>query len=715
MALCATLAMSTSMSAQQQQTPALGLEELIPGGATHWKYVPKSIYGLQWWGDTCILPSDEDVTAVNPATGRKTQLFTLDEINSALAAKNLGKLFHFSNATYPYPDKKIVVLQMPKHVVEYDFGKKEIVSVVTPGDNADNWDFCPASNILAYTVGDNLFVAGTDGKTHAVTNETKDGIVCGKSVHREEFGITKGTFWSPKGHLLAFYRMDESMVAQYPLVDIDTRIATVQNIRYPMAGMTSHKVSIGIYNPATGQTVFLKTCDPTDRYFTNISWSPDEKKIYVIELNRGQNHSQLICYNAITGEKENILYEETNAKYVEPLHPLTFLPWNSNQFIYQSQKDGFNHLYIFNTAGKQLCQLTKGKWLVQNIDGFNAGKKTVLITTTGISSLQSNAAEVDMKGHVTYYGTCRKGVEDMKISKSGKYAIDSYSSPSVPHNIDLVTVASKKAINLFKAPNPYEGISMPSITLGTIKAADGVTDLYYRMVKPNNFDPNKKYPVIIYVYGGPHAQMIHNNWMYDVRGWDLYMAEKGYIMFTLDNRGSENRGFGFESCTFHHLGVEECKDQMKGVEFLKSLPYVDGNRMGIHGWSFGGHMTVAMMLRHPGVFKAAVAGGPVIDWKYYEVMYGERYMGTPQNNPEGYKETDLKNLAGNLKDHLLIIHDYNDKTCVPQHSFSFLKACVEARTYPDFFTYPDHEHNVLGRDRVHLHEKITRYFEDYLK
>ena len=715
MALCASLALTSSVLAQQNQSTTLGLEELIPGGDTHWKYVPKNVYGVQWWGNKCIFPTDDDVSAINPETGKKNKLFTLEEINKALSDKNLEKLHHFYYITFPSAEKKIVIIPLAKQYVAYDFGSKTITQIITPKENAENIDFCAANYSLAYTKGNNLYLATSDGKDTAITNETKEGIVCGKSVHRDEFGITKGTFWSPKGTLLAFYRMDESMVTQYPLVDIDARIATAEPIRYPMAGMTSHKVTIGIYNPQTGKTVYLKTVDPTDRYFTNVSWSPDEKTIYVIELNRDQNHSQLIRYDAVTGEKEKVLYEETNSKYVEPLHPLTFLPWNENQFIYQSQKDGFNHLYLFDTEGKLIRQLTKGKWLVQSIDGFNRKKKSILITTTGLSPLQSNAAEVDLKGHVTYYGKAQNGVEHVKTSASGEYAIDTYSTPNIPNKIDLIKVSSHKDLNLFTAPNPYEGIEMPTIETGTIKAADGVTDLHYRLIKPANFDPNKKYPTIIYVYGGPHAQMIHNSWQYDVRGWDLYMAEKGYIMFTVDNRGSENRGFDFESCTFRHLGVEECKDQMKGVDFLKSLPFVDANRLGIHGWSFGGHMTVAMLLRHPGVFKAGVAGGPVIDWKYYEVMYGERYMDTPQTNPEGYKECDLKNLAGNLKDHLLIIHDYNDKTCVPQHTFSFLKACIEARTYPDFFTYPGHDHNVMGRDRVHLHEKITRYFEDYLK
>ena len=249
---------------------------------------------------------------------------------------------------------------------------------------------------------------------------------------------------------------------------------------------------------------------------------------------------------------------------------------------------------------------------------------------------------------------------------------------------------------------------------GTIKAADGTTDLHFRIMKPTDFDSSKKYPVIVYVYGGPHAQCVTGGWQNGARGWDTYMANKGYIMFTIDNRGSSNRGLAFENATFRRLGVEEGKDQVKGIEYLKSLPYVDSERIGVHGWSFGGHMTTALLLRYPEIFKVGVAGGPVIDWGYYEIMYGERYMDTPETNPEGYKECNLKNLAGQLKGHLLIIHDDHDDTCVPQHTLSFMKACVDARTYPDLFIYPCHKHNVMGRDRVHLHEKITRYFEEHL-
>ena len=524
------------------------------------------------------------------------------------------------------------------------------------------------------------------------------------------------------------------MVTEYPLVDITARVGEPNPIRYPMAGMTSHQVQVGIYNPSTRKTLYLETGDPTDRYFTNISWSPDEQSLYLIELNRDQNHAKLCRYDAQTGKLAEVLYEEEHPKYVEPQCPIVFLPWDDTKFILQSQRDGFNHLYLFDlTKGKYPetyttdfgsqytahyvhTQLTQGPWLVQSLLGFNRQKKEIFFAATKESPMQTNIYKIRAKGGKVTALDNGQGVHSGRLSASGTYLIDRYSTPEVPRNIDLVATSTGKATaRLLTAADPFEGLVMPLVETGTMKAADDTTTLYWRMLKPADFDPARKYPVIVYVYGGPHAQMLAANWMYAARGWDLYMANRGYIMFTIDNRGSSNRGLAFENCTFRHLGVEESKDQAKAAEWLKTLPYVDGNRIGVHGWSFGGHMTTSLMLRYPDLYKVGVAGGPVIDWKYYEVMYGERYMDTPQANPEGYEGSDLKKLAGNLKGHLLMIHDDHDDTCVPQHTLSFIKACVDARTYPDLFIYPGHKHNVMGRDRVHLHEKITRYFDDYLK
>ena len=701
------------------------LEDLIPGGETY--RFAQTLYGVQWWGDQCIKPTIDSLFAINPKNGKETLLTTREHINQALQSQELGKLSHLYSVQLPWADKTQLLLALKGKYVVYDWKADQIVSSLVFDKQAANTDYSTESGHVAYTIGNNLYV-----DNRQVTDEP-EGIVCGQTVHRNEFGISKGTFWSPSGQLLAFYRMDESMVSQYPLVDITARVGKVDPVRYPMAGMTSHKVQVGIYNPATQKTIYLNTGDPTDRYFTNICWAPDEKTLFLIELNRDQNSACLQQYSAETGKLLDTLYQERHPKYVEPQQPIVFLPWDNTKFIYQSQKDGYNHLYLFDTRIKtevqrtedktggnyiafyQMKPLTSGPWLVQSILGFNAKKKEIFITATKESPLQSNIYKVNVtNGKLTPMDN-GLGVHNAQLSASGTYLLDNWSAPDVPRVIDLRSTANgRQTACLLTAPNPFDGFKMPSVEVGTLKAADGQTDLYYRIIKPAGFDPAKKYPAIVYVYGGPHAQMIANNWNYAARGWDLYMANKGYILFTLDNRGSSNRGLEFENCTFRHLGIEEGKDQVKGVEFLQSLPYVDANRIGVHGWSFGGHMTTALMLRYPDLFKVGVAGGPVIDWSYYEVMYGERYMDTPQTNPEGYKQTNLKNLAGQLKGHLLIIHDDHDDTCVPQHTLSFIKACVDARTYPDMFIYPCHKHNVLGRDRVHLHEKITRYFEDYL-
>ena len=718
----------TATASFAQEKKSYTLEDVIPGGNNYFNLVPKNIPGLQWWGDVCVRTDVENIVTINVRNGKETVLVTLDEVNEALLngekpfhpTQELKQLRTLMGASLPWGDQKVITFRQGNYMVWYDFGQKKISNLFRLNEKAANLDFCKENGYVAYTVGSNLCIAHEGEKDLQINPDEKKAdpmdIVYGQAVHRNEFGIYKGTFWSPKGNCLAFYRMDQSMVTAYPQVNTTTRIATLEPDKYPMAGMTSHKVTVGVYHIQSGKTVYLQAGDPTDRYFTNISWSPDEKSIYVIELNRDQNHSQLVRYNAETGAKEAMLFEETHPKYVEPQHPIVFLPWDSNQFIYWSQRDGFHHLYLYNKEGQLIKQLTQGDWLVQDILGFNTARKEMIIASTEISPLQTNIFSLNVKtGKRTLLGQ-QDGTHSARLSASGTYLIDNFTSFNVPREISILPTNGKTGVNLLTATDPMkEQYNLPEITLGTIKAADGKTDLYYRLIKPVNFDPNKKYPAIIYVYGGPHAQLIHNNRFYDARGWDLYMAQKGYVMLTVDSRGSDNRGLEFENCTFRQLGVEEMKDQVEGAKFLQSLPYVNADKIGVHGWSFGGFMTTNLMLTYPEIFKVGVAGGPVIDWQYYEVMYGERYMDTPQTNPEGYKNSNLKLKAGNLKGRLEVIIGGADPTCVPQHSYTFLRACIDAGTHPDFFVYPEDGHNMMGRDRVHLHEHITHYFEDHLK
>ena len=540
----------------------------------------------------------------------------------------------------------------------------------------------------------------------------------------------KGTFWSPDGTKLAFNRMDQSMVADYPQVNTFEREATYEPDKYPMCGMTSHKVTIGVYDMKTGKTVYLKAGDPTDRYFTNLAWAPDGKKVYMFELNRDQNDCRLTAYDAETGEKTGELYREVDEKYVEPLNPIVFLPWDKSQFIMQSRQDGYNHLYLCtlgmhgsrmasNTESLEVEQLTEGKWEVLSVLGFNSKTKSIIYKSNEASPIQQNVYSVSVANKKrTRIDEGGKGWhEGSTISASGRYLLDNYQEPTVPRRIVAIDTQTGKSHCILNAKDPWKekGYNIPEYSCGKLKAADGTTDLYWRMVKPVDFDPNKKYPTVVYVYGGPHAHNVDARWHYSSRSWETYMAQKGYLLFILDNRGSEHRGKDFEQATFRQLGQEEMKDQMKGVEYLKSLPYVDQDRMGVHGWSFGGFMTISLMTNYPDVFKVGVAGGPVIDWKWYEVMYGERDMDTPESNPEGYAKTSLLNKAKDLKGKLQIITGMNDPTVVPQNCLMFLNACSEAGTQPDFFAYPGEGHNMMGHKSVHLHERITQYFEDYLK
>ncbi len=696
------------------------LEDLNFGGSNYRNMTPQTKY-YAWWGDMLVETGRETCTSINPKTQEQQTLLAVSDINANLDESE--KILRLDYAAFPYPDSTIVMVQNAEWRMLYDWTKKRVTWKQKGGFDAGDWS--SASRATAYVDAHQLYVRDAKGNERQLTTDGSREIVYGQSVHRDEFGIYKGTFWSPDGQRLAFYRMDQSMVTDYPQVNISTRIATEEPDKYPMAGETSHLVTVGVYDLNSQTTVYLKAGDPTDRYFTNIQWSPDGQRIYIFELNRDQTDIELVVYNAISGDREGVIYREHNDRYAEPLFPITFVPWDKEKFILMSQKDGYNHLYLLDTKGKQIKQLTKGPWVVIDLVGFCPSRKSVVVLSTEANPIQNNLYEVSLangkrtlidngKGcHANVYQ--EDGRHTSILSASGKYLYDNYSEPDVPRRIELATLVGKKRQLLFEAPNPWKGYQVPEFSCGTIKAADGTTDLYYRMVKPPHFDPTRKYPTVIYVYGGPHSRNVEARWNYMSRGWETYMAQKGYVLFILDNRGSKDRGLAFEQATFRQLGVVETADQMQGVAYLKSLPYVDADRIGVHGWSFGGFMTITMMTTHPEVFKVGVAGGPVIDWKWYEVMYGERYMDTPQTNPDGYAKTSLLAKAKDLKGRLQIIQGLNDLTVVPQHCLSFIDACIKAGTQPDFFVYPGEPHNMRGHKSVHLHERITQYFEDHLK
>ena len=480
-----------------------------------------------------------------------------------------------------------------------------------------------------------------------------------------------------------------------------------------MAGMKSEEVTLGVYNFKNKKTIYLNTGEPKEQYLTNIAWSPDEKYIYVAVLNRDQNHVKFNRYNVNDGSFDKTLFEEKHPKYVQPLNPILFLPKDDEKFIWQSQKDGFNHLYLYNTDGKFLQQLTSGAELVTQVLGFDASGNKLLVQTTAEFGLSRILKWVDIKTGNSSVITKQMGTTSAKASTNGNFIYTAFTDLKTPSDYNIINQTGGKVKNLLTPANPLDDYKVGATEVFQIKNKDGL-DLNCRMVKPFDFDNKKKYPVLVYVYNGPNVQLIQNRYLAGASLWMHYFANKGYLVFTVDGRGSANKGFEFENAIFRNCGEPEMEDQISGVNYLKTLAYVDTAKFAVHGWSYGGFMTTSLMLKTPGVFDVGVSGGGVMDWKYYEVMYTERYMDTPETNPEGYEKTSLLNKTQNLKGKLLMIHDSGDDTVVPQHAEDFLKNCVKTGTQVDYFYYVGHPHNVRGKDRIHLMEKVLNYVEENL-
>ncbi|MFD2557269.1 S9 family peptidase [Sphingobacterium tabacisoli] len=692
------------------------------------KFSPKNLFGQKWVKGTDAF-SHLDASYQNlmirssKDNWQSKDLVSITELQSALTKVIPNEQFTLRTfpTQYQWQDGNTLVFNVSGketvYSVTYNITKKEAQVTSNVPSTATNVEYSTSNVQTAYLIGNNIEITTANGKKIQVTKDTVNGIVNGSEfTHRQEFGITKGMWWSPDDQKLLYYRKDETMVSKYPLPQWDTRVATIKDIRYPMAGMKNEEVTLNIFNTQTGSYTTLQTGTPKEQYLTIASWDPNNEYIYVGVLNRGQDHLKLNKYDSKTGVLVKTLFEEKSTTWVEPQHELIFTPSNPKQFLYQTDRDGYNQLYLYDTQGTLIRHLGHNDVSVIDFQGFDSkGTKAYYIGTTN-NGMERQLFEVELKSGKTIQLTQTNGTHNASISDSGNFILDQYSNLNTPNKIDVITKKDGKSTNILTAENPFTGqINIPKIEFKTFVSPDGKTPLNARITYPANFDSSKKYPVMLYLYGGSHAQLVTDRWLGGVGYFDMFMAQNGYLVFTLDNRGSEARGRDFTRVTHRNLGEAEMADQMVGIEYLKSLPYVDSNNMGIFGWSYGGFMTTSLMTKHNDIFKTAVAGGPVMDWKYYEAMYGERYMDTPEENPEGYKKTSLLNKANKLNGHLLIIHGAQDPVVVQQHSMDFVEQCIKAGKQVDYFLYPKHEHNVSGRDRIHMYDKIAKYFDLHLK
>ena len=477
-------------------------------------YNNRSLYAqrpnqLKWIGNSEIMMQvkDKEIVTMMPGSKKEATFLTVDELNGFTKGEGINDLTRIPQLTwindyqayfYALGDNGITLNKM-------DIKKKSIETVTSIPQGAENQNICKPTLNVAYTIDNNLYVAKGDQQIQITDNP--EGVVAGQSVHRNEFAINGGIFWSPDGKLLAYYSMDERMVTDYPLVDITERIATAKPIKYPMAGMTSHEVTLHIYNIATSKEVVVKTGEPAEQYLTAITWNPDNKRIYIGVLNREQNYLKFNEYSAVSGDFIQTIFEDRDEQYVEPQGPAYFLPNNADQFIWKAQRDGYYHLYLYTISKKTVKQLTHGDFVITDFNGFSKDGSKIYYRSTEVSPLERHCYMMDIKSGKVTKLTKEHGTHDIVPSGNGKYFLDFYTSTDVPYNVDIMDANGKFVKRLHQAENPLKDYNIGETTIGTLKAEDGQT-LYTRLIKPYNFDASKKYPVVVYVYGGPHAQLI---------------------------------------------------------------------------------------------------------------------------------------------------------------------------------------------------------------
>ena len=530
-------------------------------------------------------------------------------------------------------------VQDPGHLTPYKWERPR----------AEEWDR-GAAGYGVRTKGDS-FYGEKDGKEFPIGLSEDRNIVWGGTMMRNEFGFEKGWEWAPDGRKVAFYKKDQSRVTDFPLLNIQTRTGELEQLKYPMNGMASELLQVGIYDFETGGTVWLDVTDfSEERYITNLSWSPDGQVLFAQVLNREQEEMHLNAYNAADGSFRQTLLTERNPAWVEPLNPLWPVKGTTSYLYRTDNRDGFRNLYLLDAKGG-LRRFTDVDADVEYV--WNDGKY-VYYTSAEVSPIENHLFRRPVKKGKAQQLTQGRGWHSVQLSEDGKWFLDRVSNLNTPAKVFLCSTDGKKRFEIGSQRDPLEGYASCKVELGTVPSADGAFLNYYRLIYPKNFNPGRKYPVIVYVYGGPHSQLVKDTWLGEVRMWEMLMAQKGYLVYVQDGRGTSNRGAAFEKAINRRCGQAEMADQMVGVRRLMELPCVDTERIGVHGWSYGGFMTISLMTNYPEVFKVGVAGGPVIDWKWYEIMYGERYMDTPQRNPEGFRETGLVEKASALKGKLLI-------------------------------------------------------------
>src|SRR6266478_4320742 len=664
-----------------------------------------------------------ELWVMEAVSGERRLLVAADKLESILPAETsratqatgLGRR---APSQYQWaPDGMGILFQGPTALAWLDIMKSQTGHTLVSGKaTLADPKISPDGRSVSFVRDHNLWLVGVaDGKERRVTQGGTEEIRKGELdwVYPEELDIKTAYWWAPDSSAIAFLEMDERKVSQYPLVDFSSPSGEAEMERYPTAGGVNPIVRVFVASISGVEPRAMDTGAETEIYIPRVNWLPDSKHVAIQRLNRAQTTLDLLVADSATG-KSRVALSESDTNWINVHDALYFLK-DGKRFLWASERSGYRHLYLYDLDGKQLAQLTKGDWEVAAVDGVDEAKGLVYFTATEKSVLERHLYRVALDGSRFSRITKEEGTHAAVLAPTSSAFVDTYSNPATPPRQDLYRADGARiaAINENKVAELADYHLSP-VEFLPVKCRDGVL-LNASIIKPASFDPQKKYPVLVAVYGGPGVQIIRNAWGGANFLWHELMAQKGYVIFSLDNRGSTGRGHAFETPLHFRLGAQELSDQRDGVQYLKSLPYVDTNRIGIWGWSYGGHMTLHAMFEAGDDFKVGFAGGPVTDWRYYDTIYTERYLGLPQKNEKGYQDSSPVKYATQLKGKLMIAHGTGDDNVHFANTLAVINDLIEAGKYVEVLTFPGRGHGASDPPaRRVLMQRVTQFFLDNL-
>lgn len=703
-----------SISAQNKN---ISLEDIWAKGT----FRSKGIYEIRSMNDGlhyCVLEADTAIGMYEYKSGNRIKsFFSKSSLNNDDRKKLTGiEDYQFSN------DEKNILFTVNsesiyRHSSISDFyiwnSEKSDLHILNQNKKQRLAEFSPDGKMVAFVQDNNLYIKNLiNNDLKQITNDgLYNSIIYGTTdwVYEEEFGITKGFYWSKDGKYLSYYRFDESKVKEFSMTTWGDLYPQEYKYKYPKAGEDNSVVTVFTYNTLTNKSIQMQTGDNPDQYIPRLKWSEIQGKLAILRMNRLQNKLEILLADAETGKSQTIFQEE-NKYYISISEDLIFLQ-DKTHFLLTSERDGYNHIYLFDLNGKMVKQLTKGKWDVDEIKGIDEKNKRIFYRSSERGPENRDLAYVDFKGKMTRIST-QSGTHDANFSKSFLYYISTYSDANTPIQYAIYQWNGK----LIKILEDNKKLQEKAKEYGFVKkefskftSAEGI-ELHYWIMKPANFDSTKKYPVLMYVYGGPGAQTVNNSWERADFSWYQMLTQKGYIVVSVENRGTGARGEAFKKATYMQLGKLETEDQISGADFLGNLSYVDKDRIGIFGWSYGGYMSALCMTKGNAFFKAGIAVAPVTNWRYYDNIYTERYMRKPQDNASGYDDNSPINHVNKLKGKFLLVHGSGDDNVHVQNSMDLITALVNANKQFDLMIYPNKNHGIYGGNtRLHLYKKMTDF------